>query len=58
MYPLQQPEFYLSKASEKFNAAGELTDADTKKLILNVWDEFVRWIEKIGITYQAENPAK
>jgi chromate reductase len=44
MYPLQQPEFYLSKAGEKFNEAGELTDEDTRKLIGKVWNEFVQWI--------------
>lgn len=47
MYPLQQPEFYLGKAGEKFNDAGELTDAETKKLIGKVWEEFVRWVGKV-----------
>jgi chromate reductase len=48
MYPLQQPEFYLSKAAEKFNTAGELTDEDTKKLIGKVWVAFVQWIKRIN----------
>jgi chromate reductase, NAD(P)H dehydrogenase (quinone) len=48
MYPLQQPEFYLSKAAEKFNAAGELTDEDTRKLIAKVWTGFAQWIDKIN----------
>lgn len=47
MYPLQQPEFYLSKAAEKFNDAGELTDANTKKLIEKLWDTFVPWINAV-----------
>jgi chromate reductase len=47
MYPVQQPEFYLGKAGEKFNEAGELTDAATRKLINTVWDEFARWIAKL-----------
>jgi len=47
MYPLQQPEFYLGKAGDKFNEKGELTDEPTKKLIGQVWTEFVQWIEKV-----------
>jgi chromate reductase len=44
MYPLQQPEFYLAKAGDKFDAAGELTDAETKKLIVKVW---AAWMERL-----------
>jgi chromate reductase len=47
MYPLQQPEFYLGKAGDKFNEKGELTDEPTRKLIGQVWDEFVQWINKV-----------
>jgi chromate reductase, NAD(P)H dehydrogenase (quinone) len=47
MYPLQQPEFYLGKAGEKFNDKGELTDEPTKKLIGSVWDAFIQWIIKV-----------
>jgi hypothetical protein len=47
MYPVQQPDFYLGKAGEKFHEAGELTDTATKKLINTVWDEFVRLIGKL-----------
>jgi chromate reductase, NAD(P)H dehydrogenase (quinone) len=47
MPPLQQPEFYLAKAAEKFNSQGELTDDATRKLILALWAVFVPWINKV-----------
>jgi chromate reductase len=47
MYPLQQPEFYLGKVSEKFNDQDELTDEPTKKLIRTLWTDFVAWINKV-----------
>lgn len=47
MYTLQQPEFYLGKAAEKFNAAGELIDQPTRKKISELWDAFVPWINKL-----------
>jgi chromate reductase, NAD(P)H dehydrogenase (quinone) len=47
MHPVQQPEFYLGKAGEKFNEHGELTDEATKQLIGSVWDAFVQWIIKV-----------
>lgn len=48
MYPLQQPEFYLAEAGEKFNAKGKLTDAETKKMITACWKEFLVLIKKIA----------
>lgn len=48
MYPLQQPEFYLSKAEEKFDKEGVLTDNDSKKLIESVWEEYINWIKKVS----------
>lgn len=47
MYTLQQPEFYLGQAAEKFNAAGELTDEATRKKIKQLWDAFIPWINKL-----------
>jgi chromate reductase len=47
MYPLQQPEFYLGQAAEKFNKAGELIDGNTQKLIITIWAEYVDWIKRI-----------
>jgi chromate reductase len=47
MFPLQQPEFYMGKAAEKFNEKGELTDEATKKMIIDLWTAFIDWINKI-----------
>lgn len=45
---LQQPEFYLGKAADKFNEQGELTDKETKDLIIQFWDAFMLWIKKVS----------
>ncbi|WP_129715662.1 NADPH-dependent FMN reductase [Pedobacter sp. SYP-B3415] len=37
MQPLQQPEFYLAGAGEKFDESGQLTDEGTRKLMQSVW---------------------
>jgi chromate reductase len=47
MHPLQQPEFYLGQAGDKFNAEGELTDETTRKKITELWTAFVAWIGKV-----------
>jgi chromate reductase len=46
MPTLQQPEFYLGQAANKFDAQGGLTDADTRKRIQGLWSTFVTWINK------------
>jgi len=46
MPTLQQPEFYLTQAADKFNDKGELTDDETAKKITQTWDQFIKWIEK------------
>jgi chromate reductase len=48
MYVLQQPEFYLSKAAERFNQDGQLIDEDTRQIITNFWTAFVAWIEMVS----------
>jgi len=48
MYVLQQPEFYLSRAGDKFDEQGELTDAATRDLINGFWIKFVDWIHVVG----------
>jgi chromate reductase, NAD(P)H dehydrogenase (quinone) len=50
MPTLQQPEFYLDKAGNKFNAQGELADESTRKQIGELWATFVPWIEKLRST--------
>lgn len=47
MYPVQQPEFYLGGAGEKFNDAGELTDDETAKMISGLWTAFIELINKV-----------
>jgi chromate reductase len=46
MPTLQQPEFYLEKAEEKFATDGQLTDAHTKDKIDEYWSAFCVWIER------------
>ena len=47
MYALQQPEFYLGKAGEKFDAQGNLTDEHTREKIEELWAVFIQWIHKV-----------
>jgi chromate reductase, NAD(P)H dehydrogenase (quinone) len=47
MYPLQQPEFYLSNVKAKFSSEGELTDEDTRRKIEQLWAAFIPWIDKV-----------
>jgi chromate reductase len=44
---LQQPEFYLAKAADKFNEEGVLIDEETRKLINAMWVVFIEWINKV-----------
>jgi chromate reductase len=46
MPTLQQPEFYLAKAAEKFNETGELIDLPTATKIAELWAAFVIWIKR------------
>ncbi|RYG05805.1 MAG: NADPH-dependent oxidoreductase [Chitinophagaceae bacterium] len=45
LYTLQQPEFYLSEASKKIDADGNITDETTKKLVYEFWGSFDSWIK-------------
>lgn len=42
---MQQPEFYLTFAGDKFDDAGKLIDKDTKDHIDKFWTAFVSFIE-------------
>ena len=48
MQPLQQPEFYMGGAADKFDQKGELTDATTIKKIKEVWTAFLGLIGKFN----------
>lgn len=47
MPTMQQPEFYLQMAGEKFDESGKLTDQATIDHINNFWHEFEIFIKKI-----------
>ncbi|MBB5438582.1 chromate reductase [Pedobacter sp. AK017] len=46
MQPVQQPEFYLAGAADKFDGQGNLIDEQTKKLITDLWNKFIDLINK------------
>lgn len=48
MYVLQQPEFYLSKAAERFNQEGQLIDRETNEVIKKFWKAFIAWVEMVS----------
>ncbi len=48
MYTLQQPEFHVINAPEKFNEKGDLTDESTIRHIENFWREYAAWIQKVA----------
>jgi chromate reductase len=48
MPPLQQPEFYLSGAKEKFDAQSELVDGPTAEKIRTLWQAFLELIDKMS----------
>jgi chromate reductase len=43
MFPLNKPELMIGNASQKFDAAGNLTDADTRKSIRALLEALVNW---------------
>jgi len=46
-YTLQQPEFHVTEAAQKFNEAGDLTDIKTIQHIENFWREYTEFIQKV-----------
>jgi chromate reductase len=46
MPALQQPEFYLGKVADKFDAEGKLIDDETRTKIKELWAAFIPWIGK------------
>lgn len=46
MPTVQQPEFYLSNADEKFDNDGVLIDVHTKEKIDEFWSVFFNWAQK------------
>lgn len=49
MYTLQQPEFHVISAAEKFNEIGDVTDESTIRHIENFWREYGELIQKVSV---------
>jgi len=47
MHPLNKPEFIVTKANEKFDEQGNLTDEHTKEKIKELLEALVKWVEKL-----------
>ena len=47
MYPVNQPEVMISKAAERFDAEGNLTDVKTRELIANLLSTLVTWTRRL-----------
>jgi chromate reductase len=50
MFPVNQPEVMIGNASERFDAAGNLTDNKTKELISQLLQNLVEWTRRIAQT--------
>jgi chromate reductase, NAD(P)H dehydrogenase (quinone) len=50
MFPINQPEVMIANASERFDAAGNLTDEATKEFIRKLLQNLVEWTRRIGQT--------
>ena len=48
MFPVNQPEVMIGNASERFDAAGNLTDDATKEHIRKLLQSLVEWIRRLG----------
>ena len=48
MFPINQPEVMIGNASERFDAAGNLTDDTTKDFIRQLLQALVKWTRRIG----------
>jgi chromate reductase len=50
MFPINQPEVMIGNASERFDAAGNLTDDTTKDFVRQLLQGLVSWTQRIGQT--------
>jgi chromate reductase len=48
MFPINQPEVMIGNASERFDAAGNLTDDATKEFIRQLLQNLVEWTRRIS----------
>ena len=47
MHPLNRPEVMISNAGERFDAAGNLTDATSRELIRELLQRLVDWTRRL-----------
>ncbi len=47
MHPMNKPEVMISKATEKFDAKGKLTDEATRKILSTFMQSLKEWVERI-----------
>lgn len=45
-YPMPQPEILVSRAREKFDEEGRLTDEVTRKFLAGFLEQFAQWIDR------------
>ena len=48
MFPINQPEVMIARASERFDAQGNLTDDATKEFIRQLLQNLVQWTRRIS----------
>lgn len=53
MFPINQPEVMIGKASERFDKEGNLTDDATKEFIRQLLQNLVEWTRLIGQTQRS-----
>ena len=62
MLPLNKPQVFVTRAAEKFDADGRLTDEDTRRFIRQITEALLAWTRKLhygdimlGIADEAES---
>jgi chromate reductase len=48
MFPVNQPEVMISAANERFDAAGNLSDEETREFVRRLVQSLVDWTRRIG----------
>ncbi len=47
LWPVNKPEVLIAQAQNKFDAAGNLTDEATRKVIAELMTNLVAWTKKV-----------
>jgi chromate reductase, NAD(P)H dehydrogenase (quinone) len=48
MHPLNKPEVFVTFAPQKINEQGQLTDGDTRKIIIQLLESLIAWTKKLN----------